>query len=256
MKRFLAFTKKELLEQQHSGKLLFLGILFILFGIMNPAVAKLTPWLLEVMADSLAQSGMTVTQVTVSAMDSWVQFFKNIPMALIAFILLEGSIFTTEYRSGTLVLSLTKGLPRYQVVLSKAAVLTALWTAGYWMCFGITYGYNAYFWDNNIARNLLFSVVCWWMLGMWVVCLTVFFSTVSNANTGVFLGTGGAVLVCYLLGLFPKVGKFMPTLLCDGNSLIYGLKESKDYIVALVIAGIMCIGCLTTAVALFNRKQL
>ena len=256
MKRFLAFTKKELLEQQHSGKLLFLGILFILFGIMNPAVAKLTPWLLEVMADSLAQSGMTVTQVTVSAMDSWVQFFKNIPMALIAFILVEGSIFTTEYRSGTLVLSLTKGLPRYQVVLSKAAVLTALWTAGYWMCFGITYGYNAYFWDNNIARNLLFSVVCWWMLGMWVVCLTVFFSTVSNANTGVFLGTGGAVLVCYLLGLFPKVGKFMPTLLCDGNSLIYGLKESKDYIVALVIAGIMCIGCLTTAVALFNRKQL
>ena len=244
------------MEQFRFGKLLFLGILFVLFGIMNPAVAKLTPWLLEVMADSLAQSGMTVTQVTVSAMDSWVQFFKNIPMALIAFILLEGSIFTTEYRSGTLVLSLTKGLPRYQVVLSKAAVLTALWTAGYWMCFGITYGYNAYFWDNNIARNLLFSVVCWWMLGMWVVCLTVFFSTVSNANTGVFLGTGGMVLVCYLLGLFPKVGKFMPTLLCDGNSLIYGLKESKDYIVALVIAGIMCIGCLTTAVALFNRKQL
>ena len=256
MKRFLAFTKKELLEQQRSGQLLFLGILFILFGIMNPAVAKMTPWLLEVMADSLAQSGMTVTQVTVSAMDSWVQFFKNIPMALIAFILLEGSIFTTEYRSGTLVLSLTKGLPRYQVVLSKAAVLTGLWSFGYWMCFGITYGYNAYFWNNDIARNLLFSVVCWWVLGLWVVSLTVFFSTVSNANTGVFLGTGGVALVCYLLGLFPNVSKFMPTLLCDGNSLIYGLKEAKDYIVALVIAGIMCIACLTTAVALFNRKQL
>ena len=256
MKRFPAFTKKELLEQHRSGKLLFLGILFVLFGIMNPAVAKLTPWLLEVMADSLAQSGMTVTQVNVSAMDSWVQFFKNIPMALIAFTLLEGSIFTTEYRSGTLVLSLTKGLPRYQVVLSKATVLTGLWSLGYWMCFGITYGYNAYFWDNDIARNLLFSVVCWWVLGLWVVSLTVFFSTVSNANTGVFLGTGGVVLVCYLLGLFPKVGKFMPTLLCDGSSLIYGLKEAKDYIVALVIAGIMCIGCLTTAVALFNRKQL
>ena len=80
MKRFLAFLKKEIMEQFRSGKLLFLGILFVLFGIMNPAVAKLTPWLLEVMADSLAQSGMTITQVTVSAMDSWVQFFKNIPI--------------------------------------------------------------------------------------------------------------------------------------------------------------------------------
>jgi len=256
MSSLISFMKKEWMEQIRSGRLMILCILFVIFGIMNPAIAKLTPWLLETMADSLAQSGMTVTQVTVTAMDSWVQFFKNIPIALIAFILLEGSIFTTEYRSGTLVLSLTKGLPRYQVVLSKAAVLTVLWSLGYWMCFGITYGYNAYFWDNDIARNLLFSVVCWWVLGLWVVSLTVFFSTVSNANTGVFLGTGGAVLVCYLLGLFPKVSEFMPTLLCDGNSLIYGLKEAKDYIVALVIAGIMCIACLTTAVALFNRKQL
>ena len=50
----IAFWKKEWLEQLRSGKLIILGILFVLFGIMNPAVAKLTPWLLEAMADSLA----------------------------------------------------------------------------------------------------------------------------------------------------------------------------------------------------------
>ena len=83
---------------------MILVIIFILLGIMNPAVAKLTPWLIEMMADSLEASGMTVTAVTVSAMDSWVQFFKNAPMGLIAFILLESSIFTKEYQSGTLVL--------------------------------------------------------------------------------------------------------------------------------------------------------
>ena len=110
MRSLLAFTKKEITEQARTGKLLFLGILFVLFGIMNPAVAKLTPWLMEQMADSLADMGMNITEVTVTAMDSWVQFFKNIPMALIAFVLLESSIFTKEYRSGTLILSLTKGL--------------------------------------------------------------------------------------------------------------------------------------------------
>ena len=118
MKTLIAFTKKEFMEQRRSGKLLFLTILFVLFGIMNPAIAKLTPWLMEMFADSLAQSGMTVTDVTVTAMDSWVQFFKNIPMALIAFVLLEGSIFTKEYQAGTLILSLTKGLPRKTVVIS------------------------------------------------------------------------------------------------------------------------------------------
>lgn len=63
MKSLLAFMKKEWMEQVRSGRLLILVIIFILLGIMNPAVAKLTPWLLEMMADSLEASGMTVTAV-------------------------------------------------------------------------------------------------------------------------------------------------------------------------------------------------
>ena len=58
MRSFIAFIKKEITEQLRSGRLMILGTLFILFGIMNPAVAKLTPWLLEAMTDSLAESGM------------------------------------------------------------------------------------------------------------------------------------------------------------------------------------------------------
>lgn len=253
---WIAFTKKELLEQSRSGKLLFLAILFALFGIMNPAVAKLTPWLLKVFADSMAEGGMTITMGEITAMDSWVQFFKNIPMALIAFILLEGGIFTKEYQAGTLVLSLTKGLDRHTVVLSKTLVLTLLWTLGYWLCFGITYGYNAYFWDNSIAQNLLFSVVCWWVLGLWVIGLMVLFSTVFGSSTGVFLSTGGVVLACYLIALLPKNGKYMPTFLSDGNSLIYGLKAANDYTAALVIASVMVLVCPIAAVVCFHKKQL
>ena len=67
-------------EVLRSGRLMILGLLFVLFGIMNPAIAKLTPWLLETLSDSLAESGMIVTDVKVSAMDSWVQFYKtNMP---------------------------------------------------------------------------------------------------------------------------------------------------------------------------------
>ena len=121
MRSLFAFMKKEWMEQCRSGRLMILGMLFILFGIMNPAVAKLTPWLFQAMADSLAESGITVTSVTVSAMDSWVQFFKNIPIGLIVFILLQSSIFTREYQTGTLVLVLTKGIERYKVAASKAA---------------------------------------------------------------------------------------------------------------------------------------
>ena len=37
MRSLLAFIKKEALDQLRSGRLMLLGILFVLFGIMNPA---------------------------------------------------------------------------------------------------------------------------------------------------------------------------------------------------------------------------
>ena len=256
MRSLLAFLKKEITEQMRSGRLVLLLILFVLFGIMNPAVAKITPWLLEALGDSLAQNGMIITEVEVSALDSWVQFFKNIPMALIAFVLLQSSIFTREYSSGTLVLSLTKGLERYKVVVSKAVVLTLLWTVGYWICFAITYGYNAYFWDNSIAEDLAFSGICWWMFGVWVISIVVLFSTIAKANIGVLVLSGGVVLLSYLVGMIPKIGRYFPTYLTDGNSLIYGVADAEKYTWAIVITSVITMGCFVASVPIFNKKQL
>ena len=256
MKPFLAFTRKELLAQFRTGKVTILGILFVLFGIMNPAIAKLTPWLMEMMADSLAESGMIITDITVTAMDSWVQFFKNIPMALIVFVLMQSSIFTREYQTGTLVLSLTKGLPRSTALIAKAVVLTLFWSAGYWLCFGITYGYNAYFWDNAIAQNLLFSALCWWVFSLWILALLVFFSTLSVSSAVVLVGTGGVVFASTLLSMIPKISKYLPTLLSDGNSLIYGTAAAGKYVPALLIATTMCILFFALSIPIFNRKQL
>ena len=256
MKSLVAFIKKEMTEQLRSGRLLLLCILFVLFGIMNPAVAKLTPWLFEVMADSLAGSGLVVTEVEVSAMDSWVQFFKNVPMGLIIFIVMESSIFTKEYETGTLVLALTKGLQRYKVVSAKLVVLSIFWTVAYWMCFGITYVYNAYFWDNSIVKNLFFAVTCWWLFGLWVIALVGLFSTLLKANTGVLAGTGCIVFGLYLFGLFPKCKEYVPTRLMDGNSLIYGLTEPQAYGKAVVIAVLFSVICFVVSIPIFNKKQL
>ena len=252
MKSLIAFIKKELLEQIRTGKVMILGALFVLFGIMNPAIAKL--WLLETLTDSLAESGMIVTEVTVNALDSWVQFFKNIPMALIAYVLIESSIFTKEYQSGTLLLSLTKGFERYKVVLSKTIVLSLLWTVGYWMCFGITYAYNTYFWDNSIAQHLILSVVCWWLFGMWVIALLILCSTIMNTNAGVLMGTGSVVLISYVLGFLPKIKPYVPTSLTNGTVLIYGVTTADTYFIPLILVVIMCVICFITSILLFNKK--
>ncbi len=256
MKSLLAFMKKEWMEQLRSGRLVLLGILFALFGIMNPAIAKLTPWLLERMADTLEGSGLALTGISVSALDSWMQFFKNIPMALTIFLLLESRIFTREYQSGTLVLALTKGLERYKVVISKTLLLVLLWSAGYGLCFGITYGYNAYFWGNAAAQNLLHALLCWWLFGVWTIALTALFSAGAQSNTGVLAGTGSVVLASYLIGMFPGAKEYMPTLLMDGNSLIYGSSDVQAYTLAMIITAVLCMLCFAASIPIFNKKQL
>ena len=256
MRSITAFMKKEITEQVRTGKVLFLAILFVLFGIMNPAIAKLTPWIMEMMADSLAESGMIITEVKVTALDSWMQFYKNIPMAMIAFVLLEAGIFTKEYKSGTLVLSLTKGLKRGDVVFSKSLTLVLLWTVAYWLYFGVTYAYTVYYWDNSVVSYLMPSVIFWWVFGLWIMSLTVFFSVLFHTNTGVLVGTGGVAFGVYLLSIIPKVAKYLPTLLADGNSLIYGQKEPREYLSALILTAVTGLVLFGASFTVFNKKQL
>lgn len=255
MKTLTAFTKKEWIEQFRSGRFIVTGILFILLGIMNPALAKLTPWALEILAADM-ESGITITAVTVTAMTSWTQFFKNIPMGLLAFILLESNIFTKEYQSGTLVLTLTKGFERYKVVLSKTTVLTVLWSVCYWVCFAITYGYNEFFWDNAIVHNLVFAVICWWLFGIWIIMLTVLFSTIAAANTGVLAGTGAVFLVVYLVSLLPKTKKYLPMMLTDSISLLTDAEKASSYGCAVAITAALCVIFGIAGILTLNRKQL
>ena len=256
MKSLLAFMKKDWKEQLRSAKFFVLLGVFVLLGIMNPAVAKLTPWLMDTLSETLAESGMTVTAVTVTAMDSWVQFFKNIPMGLMVFVILESSIFTKEYRSGTLVLALTKGLERWKVLASKTLVLFVLWTLYYWLCFGITYGINGYFWDNSAACNLGFSVMCWWLAGLLTVMLMVFFSAVAKSNIVVLAGTGGAFLVIYLLSLLPKVGKYSPAELMNSTPLLVGAADTGAYTAAIIISLALCVLCVAVSIPILNKKQI
>lgn len=256
MKSLLSFMKKEFLEAARTGKIIILILLFVLFGIMNPAIAKLTPQLMEMMSDTIAESGLIITDVQVDAMTSWTQFFKNLPVALIVFVLIFSDIFTKEYKSGTLLLVLTKGLSRYKVVLAKALLLLLLWTLGYGLCFAVTYGYNAYFWDNSIADNLFSAAAVWWLFGIWVICLAVLFSSLLRNNTGVCLCTGGTALLSYLLSMIPKVKGYSPAMLVNAGSLLSGAKGSAAYIKAIVIAAVSGVICIAVSIPVMNKKQL
>lgn len=256
MHALLIFMKKEWTECIRSGKLILLVIVFIFFGILNPATAKLLPFLLRSMADSFSQVGVTIAEQQIDAMTSWGQFFKNMPMALTAFVLIFSSIFTREYQTGTMVLVLTKGLPRHVIVTAKSLFLFVSWTAGFYLSFSITYAYNAFYWDNGIAMNLAAAAAHWYGFGLLILCVMILFSVMLNNSGTVLLATGLFATVCSILNQFPACSRFSPTYLTDAMPILMGTASPSDYVTAFVIAAVFGCVCLAAGTGMMNRKQL
>lgn len=256
MRPLIAFINKEFTEAVRTGKFLILTILFVVFGVMNPAIAKLTPWLMEAMAGSLGDAGLIVTEVRVDALTSWTQFYKNIPIALIVFLLMFSGILTTEYQRGTLINMVTKGLRRWQVIISKTFVLLTLWTLGYWMCFGVTYAYNAYFWDNSILSHLGFSAACYYLAGAWLITLLILTSALFRYNSTATLTTGAVFVLFYLLGLLHDFKKYVPTQLINSMELLTGTLKVSETSYALTITLGLSFFNVIAAIILFNKKTL
>lgn len=255
MTQLMAFTKKEWMEVFRTGKFMIITMLFVLFGVMNPAIAKLTPWMMEAFSESLEGSGLIITEAKVDALTSWVQFYKNVPMALIVFLLMFSGILAVEYEKGTLINMITKGLSRWKIVMSKSGVLLFLWSFGYWTCYGITYAYNEYFWDNSIAKDVAFAAFCVYMLGVWLIALMMLMSTIFSAGSAVAVGTGGVFFGLYLLSMLPDLKKYFPTYLMGASGLLSGTGETGDYTTALVVAAGLTVVQLVVAVLVFNRKN-
>lgn len=256
MKQLAAFFQKEWMEQMRSGKLFIIIVVFMLFGIMNPAMAKLTPWMMEMASESLAESGLVVNEVTVDAMISWTQYYKNVMMPMLVFLLMYSGILTAEYQKKTLINMVTKGLDRWKIVISKMAIVFLLWTVAYWLHFGITYGYNAYFWDNGIAEHVGFAALCIYILGVWLISLILLMSVLSSSGAGVLLCTAGVYGVCYFAGMLTKVKEYLPTQLMNAGELLSGAGIVEDYNLAIAVCAIWIVVNVLGAVVLFNRKNL
>ncbi len=252
MKGFAAFLKKEIREMIRTRKLMILLLVFLAFGILNPLTALLMPKLLQ----SAEIPGMTVGEITVTALDAWTQFAKNMPTAMIVFLISVSGIYTAEYTKGTLIPLLTKGLSRSAAVLAKCTVMLAAWSAGFWLCFLVTWFYSGWYWDNSAVREILFAAFCRWLFGVLMIACTVFFSSFAASAAQVILGTGSVYIAMTLIGMYDKANSYLPVHLCDSLPLYTGAAQPSGYAAAAAVTALLSAVQILAALPLTNRRQL
>lgn len=252
MRGFYAFFKKECMENLKNHRLLILAAVFLIFGMMNAPFAKYTPEILATFAD-----GFTVN-VAPSAIDSWTQFFKNASgLGMSIVIILFGSTLATEYSKGTLVLLVTKGLPRAAILLAKYFVAVLVMSGCYWLSFLATYGYTAYYWpDNNLSR-IVPAAAALWTLGFLYLALLMLGGVLFRQTFSAILFTGAIVAVLSLVNTFGFLEHINPIRLSiDNLALIEGTVALSDMTAPVLMSLALTIVSLCAAVKIFAHKSL
>lgn len=254
MKSYIAFTKKEFLEYYRTSKLIVMGVVFLLLGILNPATAKLTPELLKM----INTQGVEIKIPEPGAMDSWTQFYKNVPqIGIIVMVIFFCSLFASEFSKGTLIHILTKGMKRSTVIAAKFTMASCLWTACYWLTYAVTYVYTIYFWPKETTQHIFFAAFCLWLFGIFMIAVVITGGIVLKGVGGCLLFTGGVYVVLMLLQMIPHVAEYNPVQLTSVNmDFITGKREVTEILKALVVTLVMIAGMLTGSCWLFNKKSL
>ncbi|HKM42875.1 MAG TPA: ABC transporter permease subunit, partial [Limnochordia bacterium] len=248
------FLKKELIEYARTYKLLIMLTVFMIFGITNPLIAKLTPELLT----SFMPEGMLVTIPEPTALDSWAQFFKNTQqMGMIVLVLVFSGVLSNELSRGTLINLLTKGLPREAVILSKYLAMLLVWTVSVLLSSLLTLVYTLYLFPGDQVHNLVFAVFCMWLFGAFLLAVLLSSATLVSGNYGSLLLTGLAAVVLLILNIIPGAAKFNPISLATRNmELAANAIEASALYTAVGITGLAALGLLTLAVLVFRKKRL
>lgn len=254
MNGYLAFMKKEWIEQIRTYKLFILLVLFFIFGMLSPLTAKLMPELLS----QFPIEGMTIILPEPSALDSYTQFFKNCSqMGLLILVIVFSSSLTHELMKGTLTNLVTKGLSRSAIIVSKFIVSLFIWTISLLLSFITTWFYTVYLFPEDKIYHLLSSVGCLWLFGIFLLSLSLLAQTLIKSQYGNLMMVALSIGSLFILNLFPKFQEYNPLVLISKN--VSMLSQDYDLSSLLIPIGVtsgLIITCLMTAIYLFKTKSL
>ena len=254
MRNYIAFAGKEIIEGIRTYKSIILLAVFLIFGIMNPLFAKLTP----VIISSFAGEGISISVPDPTAIDSWIQFFKNnSQLGFIVVVLLFSGVLASEVSRGTLINMLTKGLSRTTVILAKYSVMVLLWTLAYVLCLLVTLAYTVYLFPDNNASNLPFAVFALWLFGVLLISVLMLAASGLKSSYSCLLAVGAFVVVLMLIGIAPAVHDFNPmSLASDSVALMTEAIDPESLIPAVAVSVAGSIACLVGAILIFRKRQL
>jgi ABC-2 type transport system permease protein len=250
---FQAALRKEMLEQLRTYRLLMVGAVLIVFGLLSPLLAKITPEIIKMIPE-----GETIAQLLPppTILDAVAQYLKNTGQfsILLALLVTMGAV-VQEKDKGTAAMMLVKPLPRLTFLMAKFTALALMFIvtiaiAGLacyyytWLLFGAL---DVPAWLALNGLLLVFVLV--------YVALTLFCSVLMKSQAGAGALALGLLFIISLIGSIPGLGEHLPgQLLTWGGGLMAG--ETETYWSALWVSLGIIVAALAGAGLIFQKQEL
>lgn len=203
-----AALRKEFQQQVRTGRLVVIGVVFGLFGMLSPLIAYMTPHLMRMIPGAEAFADLIPTQTVGDAM---MQYHKNLTQFGFIIVLLLGmGAVAGEKESGAAAIILSKPLTRWAYLLSKLLAQTGSLAAGLLLGMIGGYAYTAYLFSppDFLLFGAMNLVLLAWLLPF--IGLTLLGSVLGKSTPA---GAGiGLAAMALLLGLssIPTLSAIMP----------------------------------------------
>ncbi len=202
----LSFFKKEFYEFFKTYRFYVLFGVFAFFAILNAPIAKYLPQMMQAMPDV----GINIEMPDPVMADSYVQFISNSTNAFFALIIIYMGSVSTEIKKGTILLVLSKGVPRLDFFFSKYLNGLIMYTFSYGMYTFISIAGTWVFFRQWYFTGLFASIISIYIFGL--ILMTAAFSAsavAKSAGPGAFAGFGLLILLP-LTEFFGKAAKYLP----------------------------------------------
>jgi ABC-2 type transport system permease protein len=253
---FGIFVRKEVVEILKTWRIWVLPGIALFFAASGPLMARWTPEIVTAATGAQGEALMKLLGGPPTYLDSYAQWIKNLSqIVFFAILIIYGGLISSERKSGTAILVLTKPISRASFVAAKAlvhgvfvSVITVIGTAITWgvtrVVFGIAPG--GPLWQGSLAW-LAFAL---FFLGAMTLLSVLLDSQAGAAGFGIALYAALA-----LASVFPVMTLLTPAGLVSAPAAIAaGAEFPSVWAVITTLAGAVLF--VAAAASLFSKQEL
>lgn len=252
MRGYAVLFQKEITEQWRTGRLPVVAVIFLLFGLGSPVLAKYTPDIVK-----LAASSIDIHVPTPTIDDAVAQLIKNLSQfgVLTAILIAMGSV-AGEKETGTAAFVLVKPVSRAAFLSAKFSGLALTMAVAVLLC-----GLAAYLYTDLLFAPLSvfgFGAACLViLLGLLEFVAVTFLGSTLVRSSVPAAGIGlVALVVAGVVSSLPNVGRFTPFGLNELASNLALQQTATGWAGPVIANAGFVVAALGVSWAVFRRQEI